>query len=95
MFDACQNALADLVSASGIKLILRLLLIYLFVAVFWALWEQSNGQTCCEWSLHSIGRKPVRAPSPILLLRVLDFRPIQKPTLSRFLRRRCWQNVNE
>jgi POT family proton-dependent oligopeptide transporter len=37
--------LADVFSKEGLSIILRLLLIYLFVAFFWSLWEQSNGQT--------------------------------------------------
>ncbi|NKF21067.1 POT-type proton-dependent oligopeptide transporter [Solimonas marina] len=37
--------LKDVFSKEGLSIILRLLLIYLFVAFFWSLWEQSNGQT--------------------------------------------------
>ncbi|MDP9142012.1 MAG: POT family MFS transporter [Pseudomonadota bacterium] len=37
--------LRDVFSAEGLGIIARLLLIYLFVAFFWSLWEQSNGQT--------------------------------------------------
>jgi POT family proton-dependent oligopeptide transporter len=42
--------LRDIASAEGLKLIGRLLLIYFFVAIFWALWDQSNGQT---WTLQA------------------------------------------
>jgi POT family proton-dependent oligopeptide transporter len=37
--------LRDVFSKDGLSIIVRLLLIYLFVAFFWSLWEQSNGQT--------------------------------------------------
>src|SRR3546814_9986030 len=37
--------LKDVFSKEGLSIIARLLLIYLFVAFFWSLWEQSNGQT--------------------------------------------------
>lgn len=37
--------LRDVFSAEGLRIIARLGLIYLFVAFFWSLWEQSNGQT--------------------------------------------------
>lgn len=37
--------LRDVFSAEGLSIIARLALIYLFVAFFWSLWEQSNGQT--------------------------------------------------
>jgi len=40
----------DIASPSGLRLIGSLLVIYLFVAVFWSLWEQSNGQT---WTLQA------------------------------------------
>jgi POT family proton-dependent oligopeptide transporter len=42
--------LDEVFSKDGIKLIARLGLIYLFVACFWALWDQSNGQT---WTLQA------------------------------------------
>ncbi|SER02968.1 proton-dependent oligopeptide transporter, POT family [Solimonas aquatica] len=42
--------LRELFCADGLKLIGRLLLIYLFIAFFWSLWEQSNGQT---WTLQA------------------------------------------
>ena len=42
--------LKDVFSPDGLKLIGNLLLIYLFVAGFWSLWEQSNGQT---WTLQA------------------------------------------
>jgi len=42
--------LKDILSVDGLKLIGNLLLIYLFVAGFWALWDQSNGQT---WTLQA------------------------------------------
>ena len=35
----------DMASPAGLRLIRNLLIIYVFVAVFWSLWEQSNGQT--------------------------------------------------
>src|SRR3546814_14384379 len=37
--------LDDVFSKEGLSIIARLLLIYLFVAFFGSLWEQSNGQT--------------------------------------------------
>jgi POT family proton-dependent oligopeptide transporter len=42
--------LREILSPEGLKIIGGLLLIYLFVAGFWALWEQSNGQT---WTLQA------------------------------------------
>jgi proton-dependent oligopeptide transporter, POT family len=42
--------LREVFSASGLKTIGSLSLIYLFVAVWWALWDQSNGQT---WTLQA------------------------------------------
>jgi POT family proton-dependent oligopeptide transporter len=42
--------LQEVFSPTGLKLILRLMLVYLFVAFFWSLWEQSNGQT---WTLQA------------------------------------------
>jgi proton-dependent oligopeptide transporter, POT family len=42
--------LRDVFSAAGGRLIGRLLVIYFFVALFWALWDQSNGQT---WTLQA------------------------------------------
>lgn len=42
--------LRDVFSAEGGRLVLRLASIYLFIVVFWALWEQSNGQT---WTLQA------------------------------------------
>jgi len=42
--------LRDIFSAGGLATIGRLLLIYLFIAFFWALWDQSNGTT---WSLQA------------------------------------------
>jgi POT family proton-dependent oligopeptide transporter len=42
--------LKDVLSPTGLKTIGSLAIIYLFVAVFWALWEQSNGQT---WTLQA------------------------------------------
>jgi proton-dependent oligopeptide transporter, POT family len=47
---AGKQWLRDILSPSGLRLVGRLLVIYLFVAVFWALWEQSNGQT---WTLQA------------------------------------------
>ena len=35
----------DVFSGEGLSVIFRLLLVYLFVAFYWSLWEQSNGQT--------------------------------------------------
>ncbi len=42
--------LTDVLSASGLKTIVNLLVIYLFIAFFWALWDQSNGTT---WTLQA------------------------------------------
>jgi POT family proton-dependent oligopeptide transporter len=42
--------LRDIFSARGITTIGRLLAVYLFIAFFWALWDQSNGTT---WSLQA------------------------------------------
>ena len=47
---AGKQWLKDILSPAGLKLIGSLLVIYLFVAVFWALWDQSNGQT---WTLQA------------------------------------------
>jgi proton-dependent oligopeptide transporter, POT family len=41
---------ADVFSAEGVKLILNLIVIYFFVACFWMLWDQSNGNT---WTLQA------------------------------------------
>lgn len=42
--------LRDVLSPDGIKTIGSLAIIYLFVAFFWSLWDQSNGQT---WTLQA------------------------------------------
>src|SRR5450631_2308530 len=42
--------LREVFSTAGVATILRLLLIYAFIAFFWALWDQSNGTT---WSLQA------------------------------------------
>ncbi|MCU1282355.1 MAG: Proton-dependent oligopeptide transporter, family [bacterium] len=42
--------LRDVLSPDGVKTIGSLAVIYLFVAFFWALWDQSNGQT---WTLQA------------------------------------------
>ncbi|MCU1283079.1 MAG: ydgR [bacterium] len=42
--------LRDVLSPEGVKTIGSLAVIYLFVAFFWALWDQSNGQT---WTLQA------------------------------------------
>lgn len=42
--------LKDVTSPDGIKLALNLLVIYFFVACFWMLWDQSNGNT---WTLQA------------------------------------------
>jgi POT family proton-dependent oligopeptide transporter len=42
--------LQEIFSANGLATVGRLLLVYLFVAFFWALWDQSNGTT---WSLQA------------------------------------------
>ncbi len=42
--------LEDVVSKQGLSLVAKLAVIYLFVAGFWALWDQSNGQT---WTLQA------------------------------------------
>ena len=47
---AGKKWLEDVFSKDGIFTILKLCLIYLFVAVFWSLWDQSNGQT---WTLQA------------------------------------------
>ena len=47
---AGKQWLKDILSPAGVKLIGSLLIVYLFVAVFWALWDQSNGQT---WTLQA------------------------------------------
>jgi proton-dependent oligopeptide transporter, POT family len=47
---AGKQWLKDILSPSGLKLIGNLLIVYLFVAMFWALWDQSNGQT---WTLQA------------------------------------------
>ncbi|MDE2250288.1 MAG: MFS transporter [Gammaproteobacteria bacterium] len=47
---AGRQWLRDVFSRSGMKLVLSLLVVYAFVAVFWALWDQSNGQT---WTLQA------------------------------------------
>jgi POT family proton-dependent oligopeptide transporter len=47
---AGKKWLDDVLSKDGLKTIGSLLIIYLFVAFFWALWDQSNGQT---WTLQA------------------------------------------
>jgi len=47
---AGKEWLRDVFSATGLKTIGSLTIIYLFVAVWWALWDQSNGQT---WTLQA------------------------------------------
>ena len=47
---AGKQWLKDIVSPAGLKLIGSLLIVYLFVAMFWSLWDQSNGQT---WTLQA------------------------------------------
>jgi len=42
--------LKDVFSKEGVKLILSLLVIYFFVACFWMLWDQSNGNT---WTIQA------------------------------------------
>ena len=42
--------LSDVFSKEGVKLILSLLVVYFFVACFWMLWDQSNGNT---WTLQA------------------------------------------
>ena len=42
--------LRDVLSPAGLKTIGGLAVIYLFIAVFWSLWDQSNGQT---WTLQA------------------------------------------
>jgi len=42
--------LRDILSKQGLATVGRLLLIYVFIAFFWALWDQSNGTT---WSLQA------------------------------------------
>ncbi len=47
---AGKQWLKDVLSADGAALVSRLGVIYLFIAVFWSLWDQSNGQT---WTLQA------------------------------------------
>lgn len=47
---AGKQWLKDILSPAGLKLVGSLLIIYFFVASFWALWDQSNGQT---WTLQA------------------------------------------
>ena len=47
---AGKQWLKDILSPAGLKLIGSLLIVYFFVAIFWALWDQSNGQT---WTLQA------------------------------------------
>jgi POT family proton-dependent oligopeptide transporter len=47
---AGKKWIEDIVSPQGIKTILGLGIIYVFLAPWWALWEQSNGQT---WTLQA------------------------------------------
>jgi POT family proton-dependent oligopeptide transporter len=47
---AGKKWLQDVFSKDGLKTIGGLVIIYLFVAFFWALWDQSNGQT---WTLQA------------------------------------------
>jgi proton-dependent oligopeptide transporter, POT family len=47
---AGRQWLRDVLSPAGLKLVGSLLVIYFFVASFWALWDQSNGQT---WTLQA------------------------------------------
>jgi POT family proton-dependent oligopeptide transporter len=47
---AGKKWLEDVFSKDGLKTIGGLVIIYLFVAVFWSLWDQSNGQT---WTLQA------------------------------------------
>ena len=47
---AGKQWLKDILAPSGLKLIGNLLIVYFFVAMFWALWDQSNGQT---WTLQA------------------------------------------
>ncbi|MEK6806285.1 MAG: MFS transporter [Pseudomonadota bacterium] len=66
----------DVFSAEGLALVGRLAVIYLFIAVFWALWDQSNGQT---WTLQSqsdlmdknLGFGMVMLPSQIQVVNAL------------------------
>ena len=47
---AGRQWLRDICSLEGLRLIGSLLLVYFFVALFWALWDQGNGQT---WTLQA------------------------------------------
>ena len=47
---AGRQWLKDVLSVDGLKLIGSLLIVYFFVALFWSLWDQSNGQT---WTLQA------------------------------------------
>jgi POT family proton-dependent oligopeptide transporter len=47
---AGKKWLKDVTSKEGLRTIGSLVIVYVFVAVFWALWDQSNGQT---WTLQA------------------------------------------
>jgi len=47
---AGRQWLRDIVSPEGLALVGRLLVLLIFIAAFWSLWEQSNGQT---WTLQA------------------------------------------
>ena len=47
---AGKQWLKDVFSPAGFAVIGRLVIIYLFVSIFWSLWDQSNGQT---WTLQA------------------------------------------
>jgi len=47
---AGKQWLRDIVSPEGLRLVGRLLILLVFIAGFWALWDQSNGQT---WTLQA------------------------------------------
>jgi len=47
---AGKSWLQEVCSKQGVSLILRLLVIYFFVAIFWMLWDQGNGNT---WTLQA------------------------------------------
>ena len=47
---AGRQWLKDVLSVEGLRLVGSLLIVYFFVALFWSLWDQSNGQT---WTLQA------------------------------------------
>jgi POT family proton-dependent oligopeptide transporter len=86
--------LRELVSSEGLSAIGRLAVLYVFVAVFWALWDQCSGG---EWTLqaaklmpiHILGQEvlaaQVQIANPILILILIPiFNYLLYPFISRF-----------